>query len=77
MSEAQYFLAFTTLLAYPAENQFLTNISGGSRHEGVTCWPEAIGKHWKIYAQSANATTSGKRRIANASKCHALGRETA
>ena len=41
MSEAQPFIALPTFLADPAETQFRTNLSGGSRRWGITCLPEA------------------------------------
>ena len=42
MSEAQVFIALPTFLADPAETQFQTNLSEGSRRGGITCWPEAM-----------------------------------
>lgn len=40
--EAQAFVSLQTFMADPAEIQFRTNRSGGSRYGGITCWPEAI-----------------------------------
>ena len=37
MSEAQAFIALPTFLADPAETQFRTNLSGGSRRGGINC----------------------------------------
>lgn len=37
MSEAQAFIAIPTFLAEPAETQFGSNLSGASRHGGITC----------------------------------------
>ena len=42
ISEAQTFIALPDFLANPAETQFRTNLSGGSRRGGITSWPEAI-----------------------------------
>lgn len=42
MSEAQTFVVLPTVLANPAETQFQTNLNGGSRQSGVTCWLESI-----------------------------------
>ena len=42
MTEAQAFIALPTFLSEPAETQFRTNLSGASRHGGITCWPEAV-----------------------------------
>jgi len=50
MSEAQAFIALPSFLADPAETQFRTNLSGGSRKGGVTCWPEAIQYLLRTYA---------------------------
>ena len=53
MSEAQAFIALPTFLADPAETQFRTNFSGGSRRGGITCWPEAIQYLLRTYATAA------------------------
>ena len=53
MSEAQPFIALSTFLADPAETQFRTNLSGGSRRGGITCSPEAIQYLLRTYATTA------------------------
>ena len=53
MSEAQAFIALPNFLADPAETEFGTNLSGGSRKGGVTCWPEAIQFFLRTYATAA------------------------
>lgn len=42
MLEAQAFIAFQKILAYPAEMKFCTNLSGASHHGGITCWLKTI-----------------------------------
>lgn len=41
-SEAQTFIALPKFLADPPETQFRTNLSGASRHGGISCWSAAI-----------------------------------
>ena len=53
MSEAQAFIALPIFLADPAETQFRTNLSGASRHGGVTCWTEAIQYLLRTYATAS------------------------
>lgn len=50
MSEAKAFVALSTLLPYPAEIHFRTNLNGGSHQSGVTYWPEAIHYVLRTYA---------------------------
>ena len=53
MYESQAFIALQTFLADPAETQFRTNLSGGSRRGGITFWTEAIQYLLRTYATAA------------------------
>lgn len=42
ISESQSFIALPIFLTNPAETQYRTSLSGGSRSGGITCWSEVV-----------------------------------
>lgn len=50
MFNAQAFVSLSMFLADAAKRQCRTNLSGISRHGGITCWPETIHYLLRTYA---------------------------